>query len=429
MVAMIIRLNKSMPSNPLPGKGITASGQRQVCPHCNNSLILIDEEVAVTDSRQREICPHCNSSLTITGEGKAFHHLASGLRAATSWVRWQRHKLLHDDSSHKKEEAPHSNDLAMGSFGDVSFEDMAKITLDSIGDAVLVVDPTAKVIYINKVAETMTGWSRKEALGRPVDEVFCIINGTTREPAISPAQRAISEERTVELALGSVLIRRDGTDVAIEDSAAPIRNRKGGMAGAVIVFHDARQSGSVIQEMSHRAQHDFLTGLPNRVLLIERLTQAIGMAKRHHKQIALLFLDLDDFKQINDTQGHAVGDHLLQVVAADMVSCVRGTDTVSRHSGDEFVILLTEIEARTDAAHIAEKVLAKFVAPHIISGHKLQVTLSIGISVYPEDGVDADIMIRSADKAMYSAKKAGRSTYQFCHPVHEQSHATLLSPS
>ena len=430
MVAMTISLNKSMPSSPLSGKGNTALGQRQICPHCNHSLMLIDEEVAVADSQQREVCPHCSSSLTITGEGKVFHHLASGLRVATSWVLWQRHKLLHDDSSHKTDQvAPNSNDLAMGSFGDVSFEDMAKITLDSIGDAVLVVDPTAKVIYLNKVAETMTGWSRKEALGRPVDEVFCIINGTTREPAISPAQRVLSEKRTVELALGSVLIRRDGTDVAIEDSAAPIRNRQGGMAGAVIVFHDARQSGSVIQEMSHRAQHDFLTGLPNRVLLIERLTQAIGMAKRHHKKIALLFLDLDYFKQINDTLGHAVGDHLLQVVANEMESCVRGTDTVSRHSGDEFVILLTEIKERKDAARIADKVLAKFAAPHIIAGHKLQVALSIGISVYPEDGSDADIMIRNADKAMYSAKKAGRSTYQFCHPVHEHSHATLLSSS
>lgn len=428
MVAMTISLNKSMHPNPLPGN---ASGQSQVCPHCSSSLTLIDKKnAAVTDSRQREICPHCNSSLALTGDEKVSHHLTSGMRAATSWVRWQTHKLLHPDTPLKTGRvASYSNDLAMGSFGDVSFEDMAKITLDSIGDAVLVVDPEANVIYLNRVAETMTGWSRKEALGRPVDEVFCIINGTTQEPAISPAQRAISEERTVELALGSVLIRRDGTDVAIEDSAAPIRNRKGGIAGAVIVFHDASQSGSVIKEMSHRAQHDFLTGLPNRVLLIERLTQAIGMAKRHHKKIALLFLDLDDFKQINDTLGHAVGDHLLQMVATDMVSCVRGTDTVSRHSGDEFVILLTEIEERKDAAHIAEKVLAKFVAPHIISGHKLQVTLSIGISVYPEDGIDADIMIQSADKAMYSAKKAGRSTYQFCHPVHEHSHATLLSSS
>jgi diguanylate cyclase (GGDEF)-like protein/PAS domain S-box-containing protein len=429
MGGMTISLNKSMPSNPLPGKGITVPGQRQVCPHCNHSLILIDKEVAVTGSRQREVCPHCNSSLIITGERKVFHHLASGLRAAKSWVRWQTHKLLHDESSHKTEEsAPHSNDLVMGSFGDVSFEDMAKITLDSIGDAVLVVDSDTKVIYLNKVAETMTGWSRKEALGRPVDEVFCIINGTTREPAINPAQRAISEERTVELALGSVLIRHDGIDVAVEDSAAPIRNRQGGIAGAVIVFHDARRSGSVIQEMSHRAQHDFLTGLPNRMLLIERLTQAIGMAKRHQKQIALLFLDLDNFKQINDTLGHAVGDHLLQVVAKEMASCVRGTDTVSRHSGDEFVILLTEIKERKDAAHIAAKVLAKFAALHIIDGYKLQVGLSIGISVYPEDGVDADIMMRSADMAMYSAKKAGRSTYQFCPPAHEQSHATFLYP-
>lgn len=317
----------------------------------------------------------------------------------------------------KSKHAPRVNEIPRGSFGNFSFEAMAQITLDAIGDAVLVVDSKGTLIYLNKVAETLTGWLRKEAIGRPVEQVFFIFDGITRERAKSPAQRAINEGRTVELALGSVLIRRDGSDMAIEDSAAPIRNHLGEIAGAVIVFHDARQSGAVMQEMSHNAQHDFLTGLPNRMLLTERLTQAIGMADRHRKQLALLFLDLDFFKQINDSYGHSVGDHLLQEVAAEIATCVRATDTVSRHGGDEFVILLTEIAERQDAIQVAEKLLARFAAPRTIDGHELRIHLSIGISVYPENGLDAETLMHNADTAMYNTKGNGRNSYQFFRQV------------
>lgn len=315
-------------------------------------------------------------------------------------------------------DAPRVNEIPEGSFGDFSFEEMAQITLDAIGDAVLVVNPRGTLIYLNKVAETLTGWSRKEALGRPVEQVFFIFDGVTRERAKSPAQRVIDEGRAVELALGSVLVRRDGVDIAIEDSAAPIRNRLGELVGAVIVFHDANQSGTVMQEMSHHAQHDFLTGLPNRMLLTERLTQAIGMADRHRKQLALLFLDLDFFKQINDSYGHSVGDHLLQEVAAEIESCVRATDTVSRHGGDEFVILLTEIEARQDAIQVAEKLLARFAEPRVIDGHELEIHVSMGISVYPENGLDAETLMHNADTAMYNTKGNGRNSYQFFQRVY-----------
>src|SRR5690606_34716997 len=238
-------------------------------------------------------------SHSISDANREHYHLYRGTKLFKFWALRQINKLLHPFARDNK---PNNfrgvNDLLGRAFGNVSFEDMALITLDAIGDAVLVVDPEGRVIYLNKVAETLTGWSRKDALGSSIDQVFLIIDGITRKRAVSPARRAISEGRTVELALGSILVRRDGTDVAIEDSAAPIHNHLGQMAGAVIVFHDARQSGHAIQKMSHLAQHDALTGLPNRILLMERLTHAIGMAKRNHKQIALLFLDLDHFKQI-----------------------------------------------------------------------------------------------------------------------------------
>lgn len=293
----------------------------------------------------------------------------------------------------------------LGSFSDFSFEDMAQITLDAIGDGVLVVDPQSKVIYLNRMAEMMTGWSSEQAIGRPVEQVFFIFDGVTRERVMNPGQRAIDEGQIVVLALGSVLIRRDGTDIAIEDSAAPIHNSEERVVGAVIVFHNATQSSSEIQKMRHLAQHDFLTGLPNRMLFRERLTQAVAMAHRRNKQMALLFLDLNYFKEINDTFGHKAGDHLLQEVAREITDCVRTTDTVSRHGGDEFVMLLTEINERQDAVHIAEKLLSRFAAPRRIDGNEIQVSLSIGISVYPENGLDADILLHNADVAMYTTKK------------------------
>jgi diguanylate cyclase (GGDEF)-like protein/PAS domain S-box-containing protein len=289
----------------------------------------------------------------------------------------------------------------------------AQVTLNSIGDAVLTTDVSGNVTYLNQVAETMTGWTCQEALGRPFSEVFKIIDGATRLTGVNPAQLAISQDKTVGLSVDCVLIRRDGLESAIEDSAAPIHDRTGQVTGAVIVFHDVSESRSMAMRMSHLAQHDFLTDLPNRVLLTERLSRAIGLADRHRKQIALLFLDLDYFKHINDSLGHAIGDRLLQSVAIRLVAGVRATDTVCRQGGDEFVILLAEIDHPRDAALVAEKLLAAFAMPHIIDEHELHVSLSIGISVYPDDGDNVDSVMQNADTAMFHAKASGRNNYQF----------------
>ncbi len=296
-------------------------------------------------------------------------------------------------------------------------KERAQVTLNSIGDAVLTTDLVGKVTYLNRVAETMTGWSHDEALGRPIAEVFRIINGTTRQAAPNPAQRAIEENRTVDLVADCVLVRRDGFESGIEDSAAPIHNRDGRVAGAVIVFHDVSESRAMALKMTHLAQHDFLTGLPNRMLLTERLSQAIGLAQRHTKQVALLFLDLDYFKHVNDSLGHAIGDQLLQSVAKRLSASVRATDTVCRQGGDEFVVLLTEIERPQDAAHVAETLRDALAAPHRVDGRELHVSVSMGISVYPDDGSDVDTVMQNADTAMYHAKASGRNNYQFFKPA------------
>lgn len=295
-------------------------------------------------------------------------------------------------------------------------KERAQVTLHSIGDAVLTTDLPGRVTYLNRMAEKMTGWSCEEALGRPTAEVFHILDGATRLPAANPMLRAIEENRTVELAADCVLIRRDGFEFAIEDSAAPIHNREGQISGAVIVFHDVTKSRAMALEMAHLAQHDFLTSLPNRLLLTERFSHAISLAQRHMKQVGVLFLDLDNFKHINDSLGHAIGDRLLQSVASRLMECVRATDTVCRQGGDEFVILLAEIGRPQDAAHVAETLRTALALPHLIDGHELHVSLSIGISVFPDDGSDVDVLMQNADAAMYYAKANGRNNYQFFKP-------------
>jgi diguanylate cyclase (GGDEF)-like protein/PAS domain S-box-containing protein len=265
-------------------------------------------------------------------------------------------------------------------------KERAQVTLNSIGDAVLSTDISGNVTYLNVVAEQMTGWSTNEAVGHPLTEVFQIIDGATHKPAPYPMELAIQENRTVGLTANCILIRRDGYECAIEDSTAPIHDRDGHVTGAVIVFHDVSMARSMVLEMSHLAQHDVLTDLPNRLMLHDRLTQAISLARRNHHQLAVLFLDLDGFKHINDSLGHAIGDKLLQSVAARLSACVRKSDTVSRQGGDEFVILLPEVTHAADAAVSAAKIITDIKKVHDIGEHHLRVTGSIGLSSYPDDG-------------------------------------------
>ncbi len=169
--------------------------------------------------------------------------------------------------------------------------------------------------------------------------------------------------------------------------------------------------------LSHSAQHDFLTGLPNRMLLNDRVNQAIVYAPRINKKVAVLFLDLDGFKHINDSLGHPIGDKLLQSIAKRLVKCVRATDTVSRQGGDEFVVLLSEMFQSEDAAITARRMLESVAQAHSVDQHELHVTASIGVSVYPDDGADAETLIKNADTAMYQAKENGRQNYQFFKPA------------
>ncbi len=287
------------------------------------------------------------------------------------------------------------------------------ITLNSISDAVISADMSGNVDYLNVSAENMTGWTREDAYGHQIAEVMPLINSATREVLRNPIEFVLLHNKPMVLAAGTILIRRDGREAAIEDSAAPIHDWHGKITGAVIVFHDVTAAQAMSIKMAYLAQHDFLTGLPNRLLLNDRIIQAIALGKRRNNHFAVLFLDLDNFKYINDSLGHETGDALLQSVAQGILSCVRGSDTVSRQGGDEFVILLMEDKYGEKAALTARKILTAMTAPHTIADHQLHVSTSIGISVYPGDGEDAETLIKNADTAMYHAKEKGRNNYQF----------------
>ena len=223
----------------------------------------------------------------------------------------------------------------------------------------------------------------------------------------------LESDKPTGLAADTVLIKRDGTEVSIEDSCSPIHNEQGQLTGVVVVFHDVSASKAMSMKMAHLAQHDFLTNLPNRVLLNDRIAQAIASANRNDNKVALLFLDLDNFKHINDSLGHATGDKLLQAVSKRLSDCVRNADTVSRQGGDEFILLLADIKHEQDAALSAQKILDELKLPYLINKCNLHISTSIGISVYPNDGLDAETLIKSADTAMYYAKDKGRANYQF----------------
>ena len=296
-------------------------------------------------------------------------------------------------------------------------KERAQVTLNCIADAVACTDSSGNITFLNLVAEKMTDWTLSEAAGRPITEIFVVLGATSRETVPSPMEITVGQNRGQGLPANGILIRRDGFEIPIEDSVATIRDRGGRATGAVFVFRDVSVARAMAAQIAHSAEHDFLTGLPNRMLLNDRISHAIALASRHGKKVALLFMDLDGFKHINDSLGHPVGDKLLQSIASRLWSCVRTSDTVSRQGGDEFIVLLSEVEQSEEAAITAIRMLEAVAETHSIDDNDLHLTTSIGVSVYPDDGLDAETLIKNADSAMYQAKENGRQSYRFFEPA------------
>lgn len=287
--------------------------------------------------------------------------------------------------------------------------ELLQVTLDSIGDAVITTDVSANVVWLNPIAERLTGWLKAEARGRPLGQVFVILHEETRAPAESPVTACLKEGKIVGLANHTTLISRDGTEYGIEDSAAPIRGDAGKVLGAVLVFHDVSEKRRLGNEMTHRATHDALTGLPNRGEFETRLGRLLGRTKDDQSQSAVLYIDLDQFKLVNDACGHSVGDQLLRQVSALLRSCVRRRDTVARLGGDEFGAILDHCNVE-HAQRVAQQIcdrLEEFRFLH--DERRFRIGASIGMVPVDKRWTSVSAILQAADTSCYAAKEAGRN--------------------
>jgi diguanylate cyclase (GGDEF)-like protein/PAS domain S-box-containing protein len=286
--------------------------------------------------------------------------------------------------------------------------------LEAAPDAMVVVGQGGEIVLLNVQAEKQFGYRRDELVGQKVKN---IIPEGFAERLIADALRSAEDALAQQIGTGIELNgrRKDGSEFPIEIMLSPLKGAEGILVTAAIRDITTRKKAEAL--MIHSSEHDFLTGLPNRMLLCDRVNQAIRMAIRHKRKVAVLFLDLDGFKHINDSLGHPTGDKLLQSVGKRLVDCVRGSDTVSRQGGDEFVVLLSEEEDSEDASITAKRMLRAVAEAHFIDQRDLHVTCSVGVSVYPDDGLNAETLIKNADTAMYQAKENGRQTYQYFKPA------------
>ena len=287
--------------------------------------------------------------------------------------------------------------------------ELLRVTLQSIGDAVITTDGKGRIVWLNPVAERMTGWPSAQARGLPLKQVFHIVHAETRQPTENPVEICLSQSRVVGLATHTVLISRDGEEFGIEDSAAPIRNDKGEVLGVVLVFHDVTEQRRLSSEMSFRATHDALTGLVNRAEFETRLRRTLQKAREDDTAHALMYIDLDQFKLVNDACGHAVGDQLLQQMAKLLLATVRDRDTLARLGGDEFGIILehcTTEQAQRVAQQICDR-MDDFRFVH--DGRRFRIGTSIGLVPVDRRWATTEAILQAADTSCYAAKEAGRN--------------------
>ncbi len=287
--------------------------------------------------------------------------------------------------------------------------EMLRVTLKSIGDAVITTDANGCVAWLNPVAEHLTGWLNSEAVGQPLPEIFHIVHQETRTKAEDPVALCLRKEGTTRVSGETLLISRDGNEYGIEDSAAPIKNEHGKVLGAVLVFHDVTEQRRLSNELSYRATHDSLTGLVNRAEFELRLGRVLRRSHESGAQHTLLYIDLDQFKLVNDACGHSVGDHLLQQVSRLLSTCVRDRDTLARLGGDEFGIILEHCSAE-QALRVAEHICERMEKFRFLSdGRRFRVGTSIGLVPVDSRWSTTLALLQAADTSCYAAKEAGRN--------------------
>ena len=310
------------------------------------------------------------------------------------------HGIMIDITARKQMEAALHNE-----------KERAQITLTSIADAVITTDTDSCIVQINAMAEQLTGWSDAEACGLFIGQVFRLVGEDANTAPLTPTCEEMVSFKSVGQYSNMQLLSKNGQIYDIEVSVAPILHDTSTVLGCVLVFRDATEKLRLQNQIAWQAGHDVLTGLPNRALLSDRLYQAQAHASRHGQLLGVCFLDLDNFKPVNDEYGHEYGDQLLIEVARRLNNTVRGGDTVARLGGDEFVLLITDINDMDNLEEMLARILKILAEPYVIDGLRISLTASIGVTVYPMDDADADTLLRRADQAMYMSKQTGRNMF------------------
>ncbi|SFR53712.1 PAS domain S-box-containing protein/diguanylate cyclase (GGDEF) domain-containing protein [Marinobacter daqiaonensis] len=298
-----------------------------------------------------------------------------------------------------------------------SEQERLQVTLRNISDGVICTDADGLTHYLNPAAERITGWSGEDAIGKPVGEVVAVLDEASGQPVESMSELTLRTRDQSAHRSDILLERKDGRQVPVEEAAAPLWDSGGEFLGVVVTIRDVSNVRALTAQLGYLATRDPLTGLPNRALLKDRLMQEVAHAERHGERLALMYLDLDLFKEVNDMLGHTAGDDLLVEVAERLKNCVRRSDTVCRVGGDEFILLLTEFGEMASLNELGSKVSDTLREPFELEGHTVEISTSVGISVFPDDGHDPDSLIRHADTAMYQAKALGRNNMQFFAPA------------
>lgn len=286
-----------------------------------------------------------------------------------------------------------------------------RITLLSIGEAVITTDENAIVTFSNYETQKLLGLSEDEISGRKLDKLLSGLVNKNENVYKIPIEKVINHGELIKLETDLSLMTPHGKKL-VEGTAAPIRNDSGVIIGAVIALKDITEIKKKEEILYNMEYYDPLTGLPNRSLFTDRLNMALAQSKRNNEMCALIILDLDNFKAINDTLGHSVGDMLLKQVAEKIKGYLREVDTVARIGGDEFIIIQPQIKEISDATRAADRILKKFQKPWILEGKEYYITASMGIGIYPNDGEDQQTIFKNADTALYRAKELGRNNYQ-----------------
>jgi diguanylate cyclase (GGDEF)-like protein/PAS domain S-box-containing protein len=288
-------------------------------------------------------------------------------------------------------------------------KESAQITLQSIGDGVVTTDAQCNIEYMNPIAEELTGWSIDDATGSPIDEVFRGFHEETCEPIENPLSVSIRRNRSIKSVRPTLLIRRDGNELYIESTASPIRNDRGDVSGGALVFHDVSEARELNRRLSYHASHDILTGLVNRREFENSLERALKSAKARETSYALCYLDLDQFKIVNDSCGHNAGDTLLSQLGALLKSKIRWRDTLARLGGDEFGLLLES--CTLEEAMSTAETLREAIREHKFTWDERSFSLGVSIGVVPITAENQDVaaLLTAADSAAQAAKEAGRN--------------------